>query len=88
MPPQRSQAKHWCFTLNNYTEEDVVRLQALGGEVDYLIAGKEVGTNGTPHLQGLVSFSQRKRLAQVKALLGAKPHLEVCRNLDAADEYC
>lgn len=82
------QAKNWCFTLNNYTDEDVARIQGLGSQVDYLIAGREVGENGTPHLQGFVSFCTRKRLAQAKATLGSNPHLEVCRNIDASIEYC
>lgn len=90
MPPERnrSQAKHWCFTLNNYTDADIDRIKALGNEVDYLIAGKEVGESGTPHLQGYVSFRGRKRLTQVKAALGSNPHVSVCRNIDASVEYC
>lgn len=90
MPPNRNglQSKHWAFTLNNYSEADVARLQSLGGSVSFLIAGKETGGNGTPHLQGFVSLPTRKRLRQVKALLGSNPHVEIARNINAAIEYC
>lgn len=76
------------FTLNNYTEEDVARLERLGDSVRYLIAGREVGESGTPHLQGFVSLPTRKRLAQVKRLLGGNPHVEICRNVARSIEYC
>lgn len=89
MPPVRNgSAKNWTFTLNNPTPGDEQRLQALGDPVVYLIAGREVGDSGTPHLQGYVSFSVRKRLAQVKTVLGNNPHVEVARNPNAAIEYC
>mgnify|MGYP000694381367 CR=1 FL=1 len=88
MPPAQSRAKSWAFTLNNYTAEDIERLKALGPDVDYLIAGKEVGENGTPHLQGYVAFRARKRFTQAKALIGDSAHLEVARNPNAAIEYC
>lgn len=86
-----SRAKNWCFTINNYTQEDGIRLQELGDQVVYILYGHEVGENGTPHLQGFVSFKERKRLLQVKAIIGAtdtQPHLEVCRNISASIVYC
>jgi len=88
MPPQPSRAKNWAFTLNNYTAADVSRLRTPSAEVVYLIAGKEVGDSGTPHLQGYVSFRSRKRLTQAKAFVGNTAHLEVARNPNAAAEYC
>lgn len=83
-----SQAKNWCFTLNNYTQLDVDRLTNLGSSASYIVFGREVGQNGTPHLQGFIAFNQRKRLAQVKALIGGNPHVEVCRNIPASVQYC
>jgi len=47
----------WCFTLNNYTEED--RQMLLAHECQYIIMGKEVApTTGTPHLQGFVQYAK------------------------------
>lgn len=82
-----SRAKHWCFTLNNYTPEDVDRIDSLEETVDYLIYGKEVGESGTPHLQGFVSFKNRVRRSTAVARLG-QAHFTVARNVDQAIEYC
>lgn len=85
---QEQKAKHWCFTHNNYTEEDVERLRSLGDQVSYVLFGREVGDSGTPHLQGFISFFQRKRFSQVRAVLGVNAHLEVARDVDASITYC
>lgn len=85
MPPQST---NWTFTLNNYTDEDIERIKNLGDSVRYVIAGKEVGDSGTPHLQGFVQFATRKRMQFVKDTIGRNPHCEVARNVPAAIEYC
>jgi len=82
-----SRAKNWCFTLNNYTNEDIERLEGLGDQVSYLIYGKEVGDTGTPHLQGFVAFPNRLRMAQAIAIIG-QAHFTVARNVPASIEYC
>lgn len=82
-----SRSRHWCFTLNNYTDGDLDRLAALEGRVDYLIFGKEVGLNGTPHLQGFVSFPTRIRLTAVIQHIG-QAHCTVARHVKQAIEYC
>lgn len=85
-------AKNWCFTWNNYTDDDVARLSGLvnvpASNIQYIIFGKEVGAEGTPHLQGTVCFSKKQRLAQVKAQLGGNPHVEVVKNINASVNYC
>lgn len=87
-----SRAKNWCYTWNNYTDDDVTRLSGLVDAPDsivaYMLFGKEVGESGTPHLQGAVCFTTRQRLQQVKTILGGDPHLEVIRNINAKINYC
>lgn len=84
--PPRS--KNWCFTLNNYTEADLTRIASAGStQVDYLIFGKEVGSSGTPHLQGFVSFPLRKTLTSVIDLLG-QCHCSIARSILHSIEYC
>lgn len=86
-----SYAKRWVFTLNNYTEEDEVNLKNLfdNGSVDYLVYGREVGQNGTPHLQGFISFSERKRFNAARQSLGLRCHIELCRGTpQQAATYC
>jgi Putative viral replication protein len=88
MPGTGPRAKHWCFTLNNYTPADLDRLSSIGEEiVSYLVYGKEVGASGTPHLQGTVCFLSRKRLTQVIAIIG-QAHCSVTRFLSQSIEYC
>lgn len=85
-----SQRRSWCFTMNNYTDEDVTRLEGLHGtnDVVFIVFGKETGDNGTPHLQGFIQFEGRKRFGQVKTILGSNPHLEGSRNVAASITYC
>lgn len=77
-----SRAKHWVFTLNNYTTEEELyysNLVSTSVQVVYLGFGREVGGElGTPHLQGLASLQSRHRLAQVRSLF-PRCHLEVRR---------
>lgn len=80
-------AKNWCFTLNNYTPQDVDRLSSPIEGVSYLIYGKEIGESGTPHLQGTVVFQSRKRLSQVIAKIG-QAHCTVTRMLTQSIDYC
>lgn len=86
-PTPMSRARHWCFTLNNYTPDDVTRIQNLQNEVDYLIFGREVGESGTPHLQGFVSFRSRVRRNTAIEKVG-QAHFTVARQIDQAIEYC
>jgi len=84
-----AQSQRWCFTLNNWTPDDVARIRALAPTVRYLVFGREVGVGGTPHLQGFVIFNTRKRLRGVKDLLGDRCHLEPARGTSGqASDYC
>jgi len=85
----RTQSRSYVFTLNNYVEPDVARLRALGGEVSYLVFGREVGDSGTPHLQGYVVFNRRVAFATAKRSIGDRAHLEVTRGTpEQASDYC
>lgn len=86
-----TQAKHWCFTLNNYSDNEVatVRSAAESEGTVYLVFGREVGECGTPHLQGFVSLSNRTSFGVVKAMLGGRVHLECARAKPVvAAAYC
>lgn len=79
------QYRRWVFTLNNYTEEDCEAAKAIACR--YIICGKEVGEQGTPHLQGYVEFDGAKRLKGVNALL--KAHWERAKgDSDDNEKYC
>lgn len=80
-------ARAWCFTLNNYSEEEYEKITKLSCK--YLVVGKEVGDSGTPHLQGYVEFDNPRMLTGVKKIIGDRVHLEVRLGtaLQASD-YC
>lgn len=60
------QTKYFCFTLNNYSEEEC--LMALPKGVTYLVYGREVGESGTPHLQGYLETSRAQRFSFVNKI--------------------
>lgn len=81
----------WAFTLNNWTVADVTHLHTTFRNVPtrYWVFGKEVGANGTPHLQGYVEWKVAKTLSATKTALGARCHVEPARTPKIANErYC
>jgi len=85
------QVAKYVFTVNNYTDEDLDRLANLGtgGEVRYLIYGKEVGASGNKHLQGFVIFRKRRAFSLAKSAISPKAHIEKANGTDSqASEYC
>ena len=67
----------WCYTINNFTEEDRDGLRSL--ECVYNIFGYERGAEGTPHLQGYVHFKSHKTQQGVKKMM-PRAHLEPRRD--------
>jgi len=91
MTQASGQGRRWCFTLNNYTEEDCTRIDGVLSDaavVKYAIYGREVGESGTPHLQGFISFTGVKRFNAVKNLIGGNPHIELARHEMKSANYC
>lgn len=69
-----AKCRAWCFTINNYTDEDLSRLANL--ECTYIVYGAEnAPEDGTPHLQGFVYFRNPRTLAGVKRDM-PRAHLE------------
>lgn len=81
----------FVFTLNNYTPAEVYDLRLLGDadSTKYLVFGREVGSSGTPHLQGFVIWTQTRSAGWVKRQLGRRCHVEVARGTSyQAAQYC
>lgn len=71
LPPLRQPAarKRYCFTLNNYSNDEKVNLALeFRQSADGFIIGEEIGENGTPHLQGYVEFKIKKHLRTIKKI--------------------
>jgi len=62
-------SRKFCFTINNYSQDDIATLAALGEKTQFLVYGKEVGACGTPHLQGFVYYSNPQRASTVRAAI-------------------
>lgn len=81
-----NRGKQWCFTLNNFSENDIDTI--LDWPCRYLVFGKEVGVEGTPHLQGYVQFNKTLRFSQLKKL-NERIHWEQARGSPKqASDYC
>ena len=85
-----SATRRFVFTLNNYDDDalSVVRSFLNSPPIRYAIFGREVGEQGTPHLQGYVSLSKPIKFPTLhKALPGA--HLEKAKgNEEQNYVYC
>lgn len=96
---QTPKSRNWCFTLNNYSEEDIARLASLdfqkdsgqttGFTIKYMIFGEEVGESGTPHLQGYVCFKNQVRLGTLKSSISDRAHFEIAKGTVKHNyDYC
>lgn len=68
------QSTRYCFTLNNYTDNDIELLRKFyAGFCKYLVYGKEVGEKcRTPHLQGFFTLKTHLSMVAVHKALGTK----------------
>lgn len=83
-----TRSRNWCFTLNNYGDDDVATIGAICHR--YCIMGKEVGEHGTPHLQGFMCFKSQRTFTQVQKLFKPlKTHIEKARgDIESNVVYC
>lgn len=81
---QISPAKRWCFTLNNYTEDEISSIVPILNEhCKKAIFSKEIGESGTPHLQGFLEFITKARPAS-KFEFTNRIHWELAKGNDEA----
>lgn len=78
--------KNYCFTLNNYTDENYQGIVEL--DYAYVIIGKEISSTGTPHLQGYIVFKTSKREKAVRKLIPGA-HVEIAKGNSTVNRtYC
>lgn len=89
-PKSNSQGKRWAFTFNNYKCDDWdVVLDILTKITTNFIMAKEVGKEGTPHIQGYAEFKSNKRLSTLKKVLPRTIHWERAKgNRQQNIDYC
>lgn len=81
-----TRARNWCFTLNNYIEDDIILMKDI--DYKYLVMGYEVGDSGTPHIQGYIEFVNQRTLGGLKKI-NKNIHWEIRRGTaKQASDYC
>lgn len=90
VPAKLGKSRAICWTLNNYTDDEVKRLRELAPSCKYLVWGYEVAPEtGTPHLQGFVCWENPRSLDKFKESVSPRLHLEKMRGTHKqASEYC
>ena len=84
--PYMAIGKNWCFTINNYNDDDINGLKEI--DCKYIICGIETGDSGTPHIQGYVNFQTDKSLKQLSKHI-PRGHLTKCKgNAQHNITYC
>lgn len=85
-------ARSWCFTLNNYTEEEVFAVADWADKADtrYIIFGFETGAkNGTEHIQGYIELKKPMRLSAMRTTYSQRAHWEARKgSREQARDYC
>lgn len=83
---ENTRNRNWCFTLNNYTDEEKKELKTT--KCRYIILGYEKGECGTPHIQGFIQFEQPQRLTALKKI-NKRAHWEIMKGtVEQAVNYC
>lgn len=84
---QSARSRAWCFTFNNYTDNDVTQFKELATE--YIVFGYEVGESGTPHLQGYLYLKNAASLSAIKKRTSDRVHFEIAKGSPlSASNYC
>lgn len=75
--PDKRRARHTCWTLNNWTPQElqIVRAYAIH-EPRYMCWSQEVGDEGTPHLQGYTAWDNPRSLNKFKDAISSRLHYE------------
>lgn len=91
-------ARGYCITVNNPSDEEYDDLlswvrsgvSCTPVEITYAIVGKEVGVEGTPHIQGYLYFKNAKTWSAVKKYPPLRrAHLEVAKGDPTSNQkYC
>lgn len=86
-----ARARSWCWTLPNYTEPEIEKIQVwVTKYAKYCVYGEEVSpTTNTPHLQGYMTLLDARTRSALKKALGRRIHLEVAKGTAAQNTaYC
>lgn len=82
-----ARVRAWSFTLNNYTEADILFLTSTLNTERYCFQEEIAPTTGTPHLQGMIYFKNGKSFTELKKL-HRRWNLERTKCVKGSLSYC
>lgn len=85
-----TRTRGYCFTTNNYDDDDIIDATALWAEYNasYVIIGFEQGEKGTHHLQCYAFFPNKITFNTLKTYL-PRSHIEVAKGTPEQNfDYC
>lgn len=94
VPPNESKvgrkSRRFCLTLNNWTEDEYRNIKSsFEAKAKNWIIGKEVGDEGTPHLQIYVDFKSPREFKTVKNMTSTRVHIEGAKgSVQCNWKYC
>lgn len=80
-------SKKYVFTINNYTDNDLMALDCCPNVV-CIVAGLETASTGTPHVQGAVIFDKQMRMRAAQAAVGPRSSLKRMGGSWDEQDYC
>lgn len=85
---QISPSIRWIMVLNNFTNDELNSISSICSKnCKYAIIEKEVGENGTPHLQGYFEFKTKMRPSSI--FNNKRIHFEKAKGTrEQNDNYC
>lgn len=90
--PQPVRSKNVCFTINNYTPEQLAKVKALqdthGDKINYIVFQEEIGKQGTPHLQGFTQLTKLLGVRQLRGLFGGGHFTSANGTIEQNRTYC
>lgn len=89
-PLPSSSSRNWEFTINNPEPGEAQRiLDTVAEKGCWCVIGEEVGAEGTPHLQGTVTFQRAVGLPGVRRIISYRAHYEISNGTpDQRETYC
>lgn len=88
-PCRNTRSRAWCLTINNYNDqlyEDMKKDFPIDTQTQ-VVLGREVGANGTPHLQCCIKYQNPRSFGDMKKKYPTA-HIEKCNNWAASVTYC
>jgi len=81
-------SRAFCFTINNPTDDDAMRVRSMVEKAVYIVVGNEVGESGTPHYQGYVYYKNPKAFSALKKII-PRAHISIAKGTSLQNqEYC